>query len=240
MSVGPRVAFVDDIEAQITQLDMVVRDLKAGSIFFNANPEFAVFPESPIETVKLLFLDLYYKKDFDPEMPAQWVESIIPKDTQYDLVIWSRDTDQVDSLLDILDKLKLKPNHIELWQKNHFTGQEELLRKKVSEITRRIPSYEQITQDDFFGEIVSVEDDGVLINCKISSSDPVFQTRKFDRELVSNLSELKTGVFVKISIYSKPGARLIDVVEEKQDRSDLFQVQDYFEGLENTAFFTGD
>ena len=68
MTVGPRVAFVDDIESQITSLDEAVRDMKAGSIYFNANPEYAVYPDAPLDTVKLLFLDLYYSKDFDAEV----------------------------------------------------------------------------------------------------------------------------------------------------------------------------
>lgn len=238
MSVGPRVAFVDDIEAQILPLDEVVRDMKAGSIFFNANPEYAVFPESPIETIKLLFLDLYYKKDFDPEMSAQWVQSIIPKNSQYDLIIWSKDTDEVDALLPILEKIQVTPASVDKWQKNKHTDPK-LIREKVSEATNKIPYYEQITQEDFFGEIIEVKKDGVLINCKVSPDSPVFQVRKFDTELVSNLSKIEKGVFVKIIMYSKPGGRLIDIAEERQDRSQLFEIEDYFKGLEGSPFFIG-
>jgi hypothetical protein len=235
MSVGPRVAFVDDIESQITELDAVVRDLQAGSIFFNANPEFAVFPETPIETVKLLFLDLYYTKEFQPEISAQWVKSIIPKKSNYELVIWSRDTDEVDRLFPILEKIELKPTSVEVWQKS--TTKPEEIRSRINELTLKLPNYEKIKQEDFYGEIIEVGDDGVLINCKINIEPAVFQVRKFDLDLVSNIANLVNGTFVKIITYTGSGARLIGVFEERQDRSEIFVIEDFFKGLQGGAFF---
>jgi len=236
MTIGPRVAFVDDIEEQIAPLDEAVRDLKAGSIFFNANPELAVYPDSPLDTVKLLFLDLFYKKEFDAEMSANWVKKIIPKNTPYELVIWSKDTDEAAKLLPILEKIHLTPSKVDLWQKNKHTQIDEL-KTKVQEITKLIPNYEQITQEDFIGEILEIEEDGVLINCNLRPGKPAFQVRKFDLELLSKVHNLKPGNFVRIVVYSKPGARLVDIIEDRQDRQDLFQVPDYFKGLEGSPFF---
>ncbi|WP_205514358.1 hypothetical protein [Longitalea arenae] len=236
MTIGPRVAFVDDMEDQIIKLDEAVREMKAGSIFFNATPHLAVFPDAPLDTVKLLFLDLYYQKDFVPEMSANWVEKIIPKNTEYELVVWSKDTDETDKLLPILDQFSLKPKNVERWQKNRYTDVDKL-KAKVKEVTGHIPNLEQITQENFFGEILEVEKDGVLVNCNIGLEKPVFQVRKFDRELLSRVDNLKPGRFVKIIIYTKPGARLIDIMEDLEDRSALFKTPDYFKGLEQSAFF---
>lgn len=236
MTIGPRVAFVDDIEDQIIKLDEAVREMKAGSIFFNATPDLAVYPDSPLDTVKLLFLDLYYKKDFDPEMSANWVKKIIPKNTPYELVVWSKDTDETDKLLPILDKIYLTPARVERWQKNKHLDIE-MLKEKVKKVTSHIPNYEQITQEDFFGEILEIENDGVLINCNIGFDQPLFQVRKFDPELLSKVRNLKPGSYVKIIVYSKPGARLIDIIEDRQDRSALFITPDYFKGLEESPFF---
>jgi len=239
MTVGPRVAFVDDIESQISSLDEVVRDMKAGSIYFNANPEYAVYPDTPLDTVKLLFLDLYYKKDFDPYMSANWVRKIIPKDTPYELVIWSKDTHEAKLLEPILSELHLTPSKTEYWQKSDFIQIEDL-KSKVKEITQQIPYYEQITQEDFIGEILEIEDDGVLVNCNLKLGFPVFQVRKFDFDLLSKINDLKPGKFVKIMIYSKAGARLIEIIEDRQDRHEIFQVPDYFKGLEGSPFFVAE
>ncbi len=239
MTIGPRVAFVDDVEAQIMPLDEAVRDLKAGSIFFNATPEYAVFPDAPLDTVKLLFLDLYYKKEFDAEMSANWVRKIIPVDTPYELIIWSKDTDEAVQLLPILEKIHLTPSKVDYWQKNEYTDIEKL-KAKVYDLTKQIPNYEQITQEDFIGEVLDIEDDGVLINCNLKFGHPVFQVRKFDLDLLSKVHDLKPGKFVKIIVYTKPGARLVDIIEDREDRQHLFQIPDYFKGLEGSLFFKAD
>ena len=80
----------------------------------------------------------------------------------------------------------------------------------------------------------------MLVNCNLKIGFPVFQVRKFDLDLLSKVNGLKPGKFVKIMIYSKPGSRLIDIIEDRQDRQEIFQVPDYFKGLEGSPFFKGE
>jgi hypothetical protein len=206
-------------------------------VFFNATPHQNKFPEKPIETVKLLFLDLYYKADFDPELSAQWVQSIIPPNTEYVLVIWSKDTHKKDALLEILDYLELKPTYVEAWQKTDFDLKNHNFDENVNSLLATVSGEPYYVEDVLFGEVIDVTDEGVFINCRLNDQHPTYQVRKFDWKLLENIENIKRGVVVRIHICSKPGARRIDVFEEKKDRSVFFEQPDFFKGLEGNAFF---
>ncbi len=238
MVIGPQVAFVDDVESEIRPLDNVIKGLNAGTVFFDASPARNKYPEKPLETVQLLFLDLYYTAKFDPFISAQWVQSIIAPNTKYTLVIWSKDTHEKDQLLNVLDEIELTPDHTEIWQKTDYDLPKHNFSPMITELISSISKEGAIEEDILYGEILDVSDDGIIINCRLNDEHPTFQTRRFDKGLLANIENLTIGTIVRIHIYTKPGARLIDIFEERKDKSDLFIQPDFFKGLEGNAFFT--
>ncbi len=238
--IGPQVAFVDDIESQIKPLNKVLTsDIHAGTIFFDASPELNRFPEKPLETVKLLFLDLHYKGPFDAYLSAQWVTRIIPPNTKYSLIIWSKDTDRKDELLNVLKENDLLPAYIDAWQKTDYDLKADDFSGKIKQLIEDI-SYEEIIDEEIvLGEIIDIEEDGLLVNCLLDEKHPTFQVRKFDTGLFGNI-DIKKGGFVKICINTQPGTRKIEIFNEVSNLSDRFKVPDFFKGLEGTAFFIED
>ena len=59
--------------------------------------------------VNLIYLDLYYKNDFDIDLCLGWIDSIIPKNSFYILVIWSKDTHHSDEIITALEEIEKKP-----------------------------------------------------------------------------------------------------------------------------------
>lgn len=238
MLFGPQVAFVDDIESEIRPLKTVLQALNTGTVFFDATPDRNMFPEKPLDTVKLLFLDLYYKPQFDAMLSAQWVQSIIVPNTRYSLVIWSKDTHQIDELLEILDRIELVPTYVVAWQKTNFDLQKHKFDEMIGKLILDISEEELLEEDILFGEILELsEDGGVIINCRLNDEQPTFQVRRFDRSLLAQIKNIGVGIYVRIHIYTKPGSRLIDIFEEKIDKSALFEQPDFFKGLEGNSFF---
>lgn len=237
MLIGPQVAFVDDIKAQIQPLEDAVNELHTGSIYFDASPEKSNFPTSPLESVEILFLDLLYYNHFDVELSAQWVTKIIPEKSKYTLVIWSKDTDDVGQLLSLLDEINMTPTAHYTWQKTDFNLMEDNFKSKMEGLIRDVSYRDHIAQESFIGEVVDIEDEAVLVNCRISSDPVVFQVRRFDKDVLGNISNVKIGTYLMINVYTKPGARMIDVFELKRDMTKEFEVQDFFKGLEGGAFF---
>jgi hypothetical protein len=237
MQIGPQVAFVDDMKDQIQPLENAFQELHTGSIYFDATPANTKFPAVPLETVEILFLDLFYQNNFDPEISALWVKKIIPERSKYTLVVWSKDTHEVQSLLEILDEINLTPALYFVWQKTDHDLQNEDFKVKMENLINEASYSNQITHEYFIGEVIEVEEESVLVNCRISPEPVVFQIRRFDKDLLTNVKELQTGKYLMINTYTKPGARLIDIFELNKDLQKEFETQDLFKGLEGGAFF---
>lgn len=236
MNIGPQVAFVDDIKTQMEPLDNILQKLNTGTVFFNAQPDANAFPKETLSTIKLLFLDLYYKNDFDADVSAEWVASIIPPNQKYALVIFSKDTHHEGELISVLQKIDLSPQYVEAWQKTDYPENFDFS-NKVSSLLDKLSDRENIEEEIVFGEIIEIEEDGILVNCRLTMENPTFQVRRFNSNLISNIDNVSVGTYLKIRIFTKPGAMLIDIFEEKTDRSNLFKAPDYFSGLENNSFF---
>jgi len=231
--IGPQVAFVDDVESQIASIKDELIERHTGIIFFDARPDVMNPPERPIETIEILFLDLFYNSSvFDPEKAAQWVQDIIPENKKYTLIIWSRDTqNHTDELLEVLDEFNLTPTYLEEWQKTDIDLD---IPTKLKTLINQVST---VSEESILGEIIQIEDDGVLIRCRLGVEPPTFQVRKFDKQLLSSFS-FEVGTFVKIQITTtKLGARLIDFYLIKDDLTELFEEPDFFEGLEGNSFF---
>lgn len=240
MLIGPQVAFVDDRKEQILPLERAVNDLHTGSIYFDASPDKNEYPKAPLETVEILFLDLIYGNKFRPENCAQWVETIIPENSKYSLVIWSKDTHEVEELMKILGQINRTPAIHHLWQKSDYNLAPEQFREAMQNLFSEVSYGNHIAQESFMGEVLEIQDETVLINCRISTEPSVFQVRRFDMDLLRNVENLKMCDYVMINTYTKPGARLIDIFELKKDLSGEFKAEDIFKGLEGGAFFKQD
>lgn len=104
LSFEPNIVIVDDKKDEVIGLLESYRDEGIGTKFYNAS----IFdgddkPQKPFSGVNLIFLDLYYSSDFDVELCTSWIERLIPENSFYALVIWSKDTDHAD---DVLEELK--------------------------------------------------------------------------------------------------------------------------------------
>jgi hypothetical protein len=233
----PQIAFVDDILEQIAPLNRVLtEEMNVRTVTYIASLEENNFPEKPLESVRLLFLDLYYANSFDAYICAEWVARIIPPNTKYALVIWSKDTDMEDEVMRVLRETDYLPVYQESWQKTDFDLKKFDFSEKIHELISNI-SVTKEKVEVVFGEIIEIEEDGLLVNCLLDFNDPTFQLRKFDTELFEGINK-SLGSFVKICIRTQPGTRVIDVFEEPIDLSEKFRVRDYFADLKDTTFYT--
>ncbi len=111
LSFEPNIIFIDDKEDEVIELIEKYRKEGIGCKFYNADVvDGNTQPDKPFSDVNLIFLDLYYDStNFDVELCTGWIESIIPKDSFYVLVIWSRDTHHTEAIEEDLIKIKRKP-----------------------------------------------------------------------------------------------------------------------------------
>jgi len=110
LSFEPNIVIVDDKKDEVIGLLENYRDEGIGTKFYNAS----IFdgddkPQEPFSGVNLIFLDLYYSSDFDVELCTSWIEKLIPENSFYVLVIWSKDTDHAGEVLDELKDINRVP-----------------------------------------------------------------------------------------------------------------------------------
>lgn len=110
LSIEPNIVFVDDKIEEVEGIVDLYRNEGVGVKYFNANlSEGDNKPETNYSNVNLLYLDLYYKDDFDVDLCLGWVDSIIPNGGFYILVIWSKDTQHFEEVISGLDRIGKKP-----------------------------------------------------------------------------------------------------------------------------------
>lgn len=110
LSFEPNIIFIDDKEEEVDGIVKLYQKEGFGVKYYNADlTEGDEKPNEPFYDVNLIYLDLYYKNDFDVELCAGWIESLVPENTFYVLVIWSKDTQHSDEVIEDLVKLKRKP-----------------------------------------------------------------------------------------------------------------------------------
>jgi len=113
LSNSPSIVFIDDKIDEVSEIINIYREEGYGVKYYNADliegdlpPENANFPN-----VNLVFLDLYYDSSsrLDVEKCTEWVSAIIPENSFYILVIWSRDTQSAIPVIDELIKENRSP-----------------------------------------------------------------------------------------------------------------------------------
>ena len=151
LSIDPNIIFIDDKEEEVKGIIQLYQNEGHGVKFFNA--DFIIGDNHPTSTysdVNLIFLDLFYQDTFDVELCTGWISSIIPENSFYVLVLWSKDTQHEEAILDDLKKLNRSPYSLIIAQKGLFMGEEnqwnfESLYSTVSEKLKENPELEELT-----------------------------------------------------------------------------------------------
>lgn len=110
LSFEPNIIFIDDKKDQVDGILELYQNDGLGVKFYNADIAHGdPRPTSHYSNVNLIYLDLYYQDDFDLDLCLGWIDSIIPKNSFYVLVIWSKDTHHSEEVIEGLTGLNKKP-----------------------------------------------------------------------------------------------------------------------------------
>ncbi|MBC5842629.1 hypothetical protein H8R23_14540 [Flavobacterium sp. F-380] len=224
---GPQIAIVDDNKNEIQGILDYLESHNIGCKYFNADITEDNSPEFPLESVELIFLDLYYTKDFDPVRCAQWIDDIIPDKKLYELVVWSKDSHLTDALLEVLFQIGKLPRYCITKQKNKYddiNGIERLLK----EIKEEVKSINKIKVDDFISEIIEITEDHVVLNCLLDDEINFFQIRKFEKTPLSHFKKFEEGAYLLVRITTSVGQRNIEFIELFDDHSGIFEQKNIF------------
>lgn len=238
---GTQVAIVDDRPEDVQSIARGLESRHVGFLECNAAPELAKYPAAPIQSINTVFLDLYYQdrmQVFDPEPPANWIDHLIAEHQYYFLVVWSLDTqEEIHELLSELEQLDKQPFAYLVAQKSKYhIGPDQYdvdrLFEEIEAVVAAIPK----SSDTLKGQIIAVEDDHVLINCRLLEDQPVFQVRRFDRGPLEGAVPIAVNEFIEIQIITEPGRRTVDFIHLQGDHRESFEQEDYFKGYENSPF----
>lgn len=124
ISFEPRIAIVDDKIEEVKGILENYQNIGAGIKYFNANltspdPK----PEIHYSDLNLIFLDVHFTdntSDYDATHCAGWIDSLVPENSFYILVIWSKETDKKDEILEELKKIEKYPFLVFTAQKTDF------------------------------------------------------------------------------------------------------------------------
>lgn len=124
LSFEPNVVVIDDKPDEVKGIIDHYREKGIGCKYFNASRTSEdTFPEKTYSDVSLVFLDLYFTEsryDFDAELCVNWIETIIPEKSFYILVIWTREIDHQDEILELLKNKRLTPFKYIIHNKTDF------------------------------------------------------------------------------------------------------------------------
>lgn len=240
---GPQIAIIDDRQNEVQDIIDTLERRRVGYKYFNASIGEDEQPDEPIKSIETIFLDLHFQTglaelDFDPSLPAGWVDHIVPENRNYNLVIWTKDSNKAQQLIDLLYQLNKLPYFWFAAQKNEYqTSDEEYnIEGLLNKISQNFTEHHKAEESVMLGEIVNIEEDHVLINCLLNETPPVFQVRRFDHDLLNGVINLEEDKFVTIKIITEPGKRSFEFFPQREDLSEKFQQEDYFEKFKNTPF----
>lgn len=91
---------------------------------------------------------------------------------------------------------------------------------------------------DFYGEIMVIDDDNVVVDCLIDTGEKKFQLRRFDRLPFENVMDLNEGRYVSIKVITRPGSKIFRFsgMPASDHLKALFSKDDYFGGIDESIF----
>lgn len=231
---GPKVAIVDDVLADVEGIINYMENKNIGYKYFNADITQKNYPEAPIDTIDLVFLDLYYSAQFNPYHCAQWINSIIPSKKLYELIVWSKDSHKTDELLGALTEIEKAPRNILTKQKTDF-----MEAGGIEKLITEIKDFQETSAiiEEFIAEIIEVEEDYVVLNCLVDKDTQFYQIRRFDKTPLRNFKNLSTGSFLIVRITTEPGERRFEFIEEFTNHRELFEQKNIFLKFKDGPFF---
>lgn len=239
---GPDIVVIDDTEREVRSLLEALETRGINTEYIKVDLAGNMPEHEPINSVKLIFLDLNYNigfgSTFDAEYCAELVSRIIPKDKQYYLVAWTKDVDKTEAVVEVLKEYNVAPvKYSSKLKEKYRTGNDTYnIDTLLDELNAEFNKI--IKLDEFYGEIIEVEDSSVLINCLLDEEKGVYQIRKFDLAPFADYIDLEVGGIILIRSTTKPGSRIFEFFNESNDKKDLFKKPNYFKGLDNSRFFT--
>lgn len=238
---GPDVVVIDDTYREVSSLLETLEQRGISNEYLKVDLAGNMPEHEIINSIKLIFLDLNYNigvgSSFDANFCAELIHRIVPKGKQYYLVAWTKDIDKTESVVEVLREMDLLPiAYVSKLKENYRTGDTKYnIDKLLDELNNEFDKVKEV--HDFYGEIVEVEQDFVLINCLLDQERKIFQVRRFDKTPFEGYINIKVGNFISIRSITKPGSRLFEFNNEPQDLSHYFKKPNYFEGLEDSKFF---
>lgn len=240
--IGPQVAIIDNNEDEIKSIEIMLHELNIGSQFFEVDYVEPIYPKQPINTIQLVFLDLFYNDnslDFEPYACIDWLKAIVPVGIKYILVVWSNDGHRTEELIEVMKATDTPmPYLVETSPKGKYqNGQNEYdIKRLLEDLNNEFIGKYNITSQEFYGQIIEIEKNNVLINCLINVEPAVFEVRRFDIKPFQGLLTPEKGMFLTIKITNKPGSKIFDFSVESNDLSELFKKSDDFEDIEDVSF----
>ena len=232
---GPKVAIVDDRPEEVAGIIDFMEENKVGYQYFNADIIENNYPLTTIESVELVFLDLYYSSKFDPYQCAQWIDHIIPSKQLYELIVWSKDSNKTDEVISVLNHIEKTPRIVLTKQKNNFQDAEGISRL-IAEIKEDFQENRKETEE-FIAEIIEISENFVVLNCLLDSETEFYQIRRFEKSPLSHFTNLKTGGFMIVRITTEPGERKFEFIEDFSDHSKLFEQKNIFLKFKDSPLF---
>jgi hypothetical protein len=168
-------------------------------------------------------------------MCINWLTAIVPAGKKYILIIWSNDTHEADTLMDVMIKEGAPiPFLLETRLKSDYqtSDKEYDIRRLLAELNIDLTAKITLTSQVYSGQIIEVEPQSVLINCKIFDDPITFEVRRFDITPFQGYITPKKGMYLKITVTNKPGSKTFEFALEPTDLSELFKKPDDFEGLD--------
>jgi hypothetical protein len=236
---GPQVAIVDNNYEEVKSIETRLDELNIGNVFFPVDFVKPIYPKKTISTIELVFLDLFYNTGinaaFDPFACCEWLTRIVPANKNYILIIWSNDPDHKDELMEVIELTDAPmPFFVELSPKAKYQSgnfQYDVTRL-LNDLNRDLAQRVEITSTEYLGQIIAVEKNSVLINCRIFDSPETFEVRRFDLKPFAGAFTLEKGAFVRITVTNKPGVKTFEFIQETSDKSQFFQKPDDFKDLD--------
>ncbi|HAO07113.1 MAG TPA: hypothetical protein DCQ50_09005 [Chryseobacterium sp.] len=235
---GPQVAIIDNNENEIKSIEVELNELKIGNKFYEVDYIEPNYPIQPLNTVEMVFLDLYLQaglRKFDPYMCINWLNAIVPAGKKYILIIWSNDTHEADQLMKVMKEEGAPiPFLLEIREKGKYetADYEYDIRRLFKELNEELSEKITLNSEEYYGQIILVEPKSVLINCKLFDDPPIFEVRRFDITPFQGFITPEKGMFLKITITNKPGSKTFEFVLEPTNLSESFKKPDDFEGLD--------
>ena len=122
----PSIVVVDDKIDEVEGIISHYNSLGLGCKFFNADLiEGDSYPDKIFSDISIFFLDLIYSEaqPFDAELCATWIRSIIPENSFYVLIIWTKDESKAADVLSLLKQHKRLPYIHLIESKTHYPGE---------------------------------------------------------------------------------------------------------------------